>query len=70
MGLQLDSNGQPEGRLYGDRNVLHLDFGGGYMTLHLLKFIELYTKRRNFYVSLKSKFILFYTNEGTETWRC
>lgn len=33
-----------------DKDILHLDFGGGYMTEHLSKFLELYVylKRRNY----------------------
>ena len=33
-----------------DKNILHLDFGGGYLTEHLSKFLELYVylKRRNY----------------------
>lgn len=40
----LTTTGQHEGILGRGRNILHLDCGGGYLTEHLSKFMEPYTK--------------------------
>ena len=63
------ANRQHKGKLYDGGNP-HLNCGSGYITIYLSKFKELYTKWGKCYINLKAVFILFYTNEGIETWRC